>query len=112
MSVTRKLIVVARRKAATTGVLSGNKGWLLIAKLLSPGLALRRTAMTTGLFGGQPGWLAVFGLITMKRVMQSANRRDSRILATEVLRQGQFVRLESVRKPTKRELRAAKRQRS
>ena len=112
MGAARKAVVLARRSAATRGVLSGNSFWLLVAKLLSPGLALRRNAINKGLFGGHGGWMALLGLIGLKRVMQAANRRDERILATEVLRAGQFVRVESIPKPTKRERRAAKRQRS
>jgi len=112
MGTTRKIIVVARRTAATRGVLSGSPFWLLLAKLLSPGAALRRNAINKGLFGGHGGWMAMLGLIGLKRVMRAANRRDERILATEVLRSGQFVRVESIPNPTKRERRAAKRQRS
>jgi hypothetical protein len=106
------LIAVLRRRAATYGILSGKKGWLVVAKLLSPGLTLRHNALRKGLIGGQPAWIAIGGLLVFKNIIRSLNARDQRIVATEVLRSGQSVRLEALRTPTKRERRAAKRQRS
>jgi hypothetical protein len=78
-------------------------------RLLSPTAFLRRSALYKGLFGGNRGWLAVGAVMWGPRVLSRLFGKREEIVATEKLTAGQFVRLEAVRAPTRRERKALRR---
>lgn len=78
-------------------------------RLLSPTAFLRRNAVYKGLLGGRRGWLAVGALVWLPRVMKRLFGRTEEVVTTEKLVAGEFVRLEAIRPPTRRDRRAARR---
>jgi hypothetical protein len=79
--------------------------------LLSPTAFLRRGALYKGVFGGSRGWMAVGAVLWAPRVFKKFFGKSEEVVATEKLKAGQFVRLESIRPPTRRERKAIKRAR-
>ncbi len=77
--------------------------------LLSPSAYLRRGALYKGLFGGRRGWMAVGAMLWTPRLLKRLLGRNEEVVATEKLKPGQFVRLEAIAPPTKRERKAAAR---
>ena len=77
--------------------------------LLSPTAFLRRGALYKGVFGGQRGWMAVGAVLWGPRLFKRFFGKNEQILGTEKLVAGQFVRLEAIKPPTRRERKAAKR---
>lgn len=77
--------------------------------LLSPISMLRRKALRRGLLGGSTGWMVVGALVYAPRLARKAFGRPERVVATERLKPGQFVRIDAVRPPTRSERRAARR---
>jgi hypothetical protein len=78
-------------------------------RLLSPTAFLRRSAVYKGLLGGSRGWLAVGAVFWLPRLLKRLFGRTEEVVATEKLVAGEFVRLEAVRPPTRRERRAGRR---
>ena len=79
------------------------------ASLLSPTAFLRRSALYKGLFGGHRGWLAVGAVMWAPKLFKRFFGKREEVIATEKLTAGQFVRLESIRPPTRRERKAIQR---
>lgn len=82
---------------------------MALPRLLKPSVILRRNALYKGLFGGSRGWLAVGAVLWGRGAAKKAFGRNEEVLTTEVLKKGQFVRIDAVRPPTRRERRAARR---
>lgn len=78
-------------------------------RLLSPTALLRRSALYKGVFGGSRGWLAVGALLWGPKLLKRLMGKNEEVIATEKLVAGQFVRLEAIRPPTRRERKAARR---
>ncbi len=78
--------------------------------LLSPTAYLRRGALYKGLFGGRRGWMAVGAMLWTPRLLKRLVGRNEEVVAIERLEPGQFVRLEAIAPPTRRERKAAARQ--
>ena len=78
-------------------------------RLLSPTAFLRRSAVYKGLLGGRRGWLAVGAIVWFPRFMKRLFGRTEEVVTTEKLLPGEFVRLDAVRPPTRRQRRAARR---
>ena len=81
------------------------------SSLLSPTALLRRSALYKGFLGGQRGWMVVGAVLWGPKLMKRFFGKHEQVLATEKLVAGQFVRLEAIRPPTRRERKAAKRSR-
>jgi hypothetical protein len=78
-------------------------------RLLSPTVLLRRNALHKGLFGGSRGWLAVGAALWAPRVVKRVLGRNEEVVTIEKLKPGQFVRVDAVRPPTRRERKSARR---
>ena len=79
------------------------------SSLLSPTALLRRNAVYKGFFGGSRGWMAVGAMLWDPRLFRRAFGKHEEVVAVERLTGGQFVRLESIRPPTRSERKAIKR---
>lgn len=77
--------------------------------LLSPLSMLKRKAIRRGLLGGSTGWMFVGALIYLPRLARKAFGRPERVVATERLKPGEFVRIDAVPPPTRAQRRAARR---
>ena len=77
--------------------------------LLSPTALLRRSALYKGVFGGSRGWLAVGVALWGPRFFRKYFGKHEEVIAVEKLTAGQFVRLESVAPPTRKQRKAIKR---
>ena len=82
---------------------------MAIPRLLRPSVLLRRNALYKGLFGGSRGWLAVGTVIWGRKFVKRTFGRNEEIIATEKLTKGQFLRIDAIRPPSRRELRASRR---
>ncbi|MEZ5221217.1 MAG: hypothetical protein R2743_06960 [Ilumatobacteraceae bacterium] len=82
----------------------------LVPKLLRPSVLLRRNAMYKGVLGGSKGWLAIGGVLWGKSFLKKTFGKNEEILGTEKLTKGQYLRLDAVKPPTRRQKRKAKRQ--
>ncbi|MCB1001083.1 MAG: hypothetical protein KDB40_17440 [Acidimicrobiales bacterium] len=82
----------------------------LVPKLLRPSVLLRRNAMYKGVLGGSKGWLAIGGVLWGKSFLKKTFGKNEEILGTEKLTKGQYLRLDAVKPPTRRQQRKAKRQ--
>lgn len=80
-------------------------------RLLSPTATLRRGALYKGLLDGRRGWMAVGAVVWGPRLVKKALGRTEQIVAIEVLKPGQALRLEAIKPPTRGERRAARRAR-
>ena len=76
---------------------------------VSPAVFLRRAAVYRGFIRGRKGWMVLGVLLWTPRVFRSVFGKRDEHVATEVLRSGQFVRLEAVPPMTRRDRRAARR---
>lgn len=81
------------------------------ARLLSPTAVLRRSALYKGVLGGNRGWMAVGAVLWGPRILRRLFGKQEEIVAVERLTAGQFVRLESIKPPTRKERKAALRAR-
>ena len=70
---------------------------------------MRRNALNKGLLGGQRGWMAVGAVVWGARFVRKAFGRSEQVVATEVLRPGQVLRLEAIAPLSRGERRAARR---
>lgn len=77
--------------------------------LLSPTALLRRNAVYRGVFGGSRGWMAVGVVFWGPRLFRKYFGKHEEVIAIEKLTAGQFVRLESIRPPTRKQRKAIKR---
>lgn len=77
--------------------------------LLSPTAFLRRGALYKGVFGGSRGWMVIGAALWGPRLVKRVLGRSEEVLAVEKLKSGQFVRIEALRPPTRRERKAARR---
>ncbi len=77
--------------------------------MFSPFAAMRRNALYKGLLGGQRGWMAVGAVVWGARFVRKAFGRSEQVVATEVLRPGQVLRLEAIAPLSRGERRAARR---
>ena len=80
-------------------------------RAFSPTAALRRNALYKGLFGGSRGWLAVGAVVWGPRLMKRLLGRNEKVVATEVLKPGQSLYLETIPQQTREQRRAARRDR-
>jgi hypothetical protein len=78
-------------------------------RAFSPTAALRRNALYKGLFGGSRGWLAVGAVVWGPRLMKRLLGRNEKVVATEVLKPGQSLYLETIPQQTREQRRAARR---
>ena len=69
---------------------------------------IRRRALTKGVIGGDRRWLVVGGVFWGIRIVRVVLGRQSRVVAVEVLKPGQAIRLESIPAPTRAERKAYK----
>jgi hypothetical protein len=72
----------------------------------SPIGSLRRTAFNRGVLGRQPGWAVLGALLWVARRMKA--EREPKVVALEKLLPGQSMTLTTVRPPTRRERRVAR----
>jgi hypothetical protein len=77
--------------------------------LLSPTAYLRRGAFYKGLLGGSRGWLAIGTVLWAPRVVKRILGRNEEVLATETLKPGQGIVLQTIPPVTRRQKRRAKR---
>jgi hypothetical protein len=77
--------------------------------LLSPTALLRRSSLYKGFLGGSRGWMAVGAVMWTPRLLKRLFGRNEEVVATEVLKPGQFVRLEAISPLTRRQRRAQRR---
>ena len=78
-------------------------------RALSPTAALRRNALYKGLLGGSRGWLAVGAFVWGPRLMKRVLGRNEKVVATEVLKPGQALYLQTIPHETRAQRRAARR---
>lgn len=78
---------------------------------VSPLVFVRRAAIYRGFIRGRKGWLAIGLLLWTPRVAKKVFGRKEEYVTTEVLRSGQFVRLQSIPPTTRRQRKAARRAR-
>jgi hypothetical protein len=76
--------------------------------LLSPSYFIRRAGIYKGLLGGSKGWLAAGGVFWGARFIKKTFGRSEEIAAIERLKPGQFVTIEALRTPTRKERKAAR----
>ncbi len=81
----------------------------LVPKLLRPSVILRRNATYKGLLGGQKGWLAVGVVLWSKSFLKKTFGKTEEIIATEKLTKGQFLRIDAVKPPNRRQRKKTKR---
>ncbi len=73
------------------------------------GTVLRYNALHRGLLGGSRGWLAVGGMMIGLRVAKRALGSVPEVVAVEKLQPGQWVSVEALVRPGRRERRALRR---
>ena len=81
----------------------------LVPRLLRPSVIIRRNATYKGLLGGNKGWLAVGVVLWSKSFLKKTFGKQEEILTTEKLKKGQFLRIDAVAPPTRRQRRKATR---
>ena len=70
---------------------------------------LRRNALYKGAFGGSRGWMAVGVVMWGPRIFRKYLGKHEEVLATEKLTAGQFVSVESIAPPTRKQRKAIQR---
>lgn len=70
---------------------------------------LRRSALYKGLLGGNRFWIGVGFVLWVPRLTRRAFGKRPQIIAVEKLTAGQFVRLESIPAPTRKQRKAIRR---
>ena len=75
---------------------------------LSPFAYIRRQGLYRGLLGGNRSWLVVGGTFWGVRVLRRAMGRTEQVVAVEVLKPGQAIRLEAIPAPTRSERKAVR----
>lgn len=77
--------------------------------LLSPIAFARRQGLYKGLLGGSRGWLVLGATVWGGRLLRRTLGRNEEVVAIEVLKPGQAIRLEAIPPVTRRQRRSAKR---
>jgi hypothetical protein len=77
--------------------------------ILSPSYFIRRAGIYKGLLGGSKGWLAAGGVFWGARFIKKTFGRSEEFAASEVLKPGQFITIEALLPPTRKERKATKR---
>ena len=70
---------------------------------------LRYGALHKGLLGGSPGWRALFFVMFGGRMMRKMSGKVPKIVATERMKPGQLVQLETIKPLTRQERKAVDR---
>jgi hypothetical protein len=87
-------------------------GWgllTIVSAARSPIKFLRRNSFTRGVLGGHNGWTAVAVLLWMLRHLRQFFGKKPEVLSTEKLKGGQFVRVDSLKPQTRRQIKQADR---
>lgn len=79
------------------------------SRLLKPSFYIRRAALNKGVFGGHRGWLAVGAVVWGRGFVKKALGKNEQIVATEILKKGQFVSVEALVPPTRKQRKTAAR---
>ncbi len=77
------------------------------SRLLSPSVFLRNGAIYKGFLGPSRGWKIVGALIFGRRALKKLFGRSEETLTVETLKPGQFVRIDAVKPPTRRQRKKA-----
>jgi hypothetical protein len=77
--------------------------------VLSPTVLLRRNALYKGVFGGSRGWMAVGVVLWGPKLVKRFLGKHEEVIATEKLVAGQWLQLEAISAPSRRQRKAAKR---
>lgn len=80
-------------------------------RLFSPTAQARRLAVRRGLVGGDRVWIVIGAIVWGGRLLRRTFGRVETIAATEILKPGQFVRIEAIGPPTRKERKAQRRAR-
>ena len=78
-------------------------------RALSPSALIRSRAIHRGILGSSPLWRAVAVVVFGRRFLKRFLGKNAEELGTEKLEAGQFVRIEAIAPPTRRERRGAHR---
>jgi hypothetical protein len=78
-------------------------------RALSPSALIRSRAIHKGILGSSPLWRAVAVVVFGRRFLKRFLGKNAEDLGTEKLEAGQFVRIEAIAPPTRRERRGAHR---
>ena len=78
-------------------------------RALSPSALIRSRAIHRGILGSSPLWRAVAVVVFGRRFLKRFLGKNAEDLGTEKLEAGQFVRIEAIAPPTRRERRGAHR---
>lgn len=73
---------------------------------LSPIAIVRRNGLYKGLLGGQRGWLIAGSVVFVFGRLRRFFGKQPELVATEVLKPGQAIRLEAIKPLTRRERKA------
>jgi hypothetical protein len=76
--------------------------------LLSPTALVRRTAISKGLLGGSRGWMVLGGVFWVATFLRRTIGKNEVIVASEVLRPGEFVTIRTLAPPSRAQRKAAK----
>lgn len=77
--------------------------------VLSLTVLLRRNALYKGVFGGSRGWMAVGAVLWGSKLFKRFLGKNEEVIATEKLVAGQWLRLEAISPPTRKQRKAARR---
>lgn len=77
--------------------------------VLSLTVLLRRNALYKGVFGGSRGWMAVGAVLWGPKLFKRFLGKNEEVIATEKLVAGQWLRLEAISPPTRKQRKAARR---
>jgi hypothetical protein len=80
-------------------------------RTFSPSAYARRRGLSHGVFGGSRFWLLAGGLVWSVRTTRRIFGHHATVVATEILKPGQFVVIEAIRPMRRRERRASKKAR-
>lgn len=75
----------------------------VVPKLLRPSVLIRRNAVYKGLLGGSKGWLAIGGVLWSKSFLKKTFGKNEELLTVEKLTKGQFLRIDAVKPPSRRQ---------
>ncbi|CAB4551087.1 MAG: hypothetical protein ACK5CE_02770 [Actinomycetes bacterium] len=81
----------------------------VVPRMLRPSVVIRRNALYKGLLGGSKGWLAVGGVLWSRSFLKKTFGKNEELLTIEKLTKGQFLRIDAVQLPTRRQRRRQKR---
>jgi hypothetical protein len=78
-------------------------------RALSPSALIRSRAIHRGILGSSPLWRAVAIVVFGRRFLKRIVGKNAEDLGTEKLEAGQFVRIEAIAPPNRRDRRGARR---